>query len=102
MHVSPHTRIVSLIPLLCIQELLDLKSDLLKIMNEKAQSKTNGDISCHSQVPVSPQLNGNALPDDDSALPNSLPNGSDVTLSVSHLSAQWMDVSTWYESRNVW
>ena len=94
--------IVCLISLMHIQELLDLKSDSLKIMNEYVQSETNGDISCHNQSPVSSQFNSNVSPDgvssSGSVLPHGLPSGQDVILSVSCLSAQWTDVSAWLRS----
>lgn len=77
-----------------IQELLDLKSNPLQIMHENIQSETDGDIPCHMQSLVSPQYNGSAFPEGNgSVLPHVLPNRQDIALSVSHLSAQWTDVS---------
>lgn len=77
-----------------IQELLDLKSDPLQIMNENIQSETDGDVPCHMQSLVPPQCNGSAFPEGNgSVLSHVLPNRQDVALSVSHLSAQWTNVS---------
>lgn len=88
---------VCLILLMPLQELLDLKSEplkFLKIMNDSTE--TDGD-HCHREPPVSPQSNGSVLPSglpsSGSVLPHELQSRQDVTLSVSHLSAKWTDVS---------
>lgn len=64
------------------------------MMNENTE--TDGD-PCHRQPPVSPQCNGSVLPNDlpssGNVLPHDLQSSQDVTLSVSHLSAKWTDVS---------
>ena len=88
-----------------IQELLDLSSEPLKLEENAA---TDGDVTCDAQTSTPPECNGSVLPhgfpssgsvlphgppSSGSVLSHGLPNRQDVILSVSHLSANWTDVS---------